>query len=110
MTRQSRRDSRHSPNLPENLLWTVELFVPVLERREPHRLLATQRKHTEHRETVIEQPVHFLLERLVEIDQHVPAQDHVEFRKRVIGYEIVQREHDVLRERRIEKRATVSRE
>ena len=53
--------------------------------------------------------MHFRLKSLVEVDQHVTAEDHVEFAERAIGHEVVLREDHVLRKRLVEERSTVLR-
>ena len=58
-------------------------------------------------EAVVEQLVHAILQRLVEIDHHVAAEDHVELVEGPIGGQVVLREDDVLRERAAEPGAIV---
>src|SRR5688572_2354868 len=107
---QSPRWRSRSSCLPVNLLRAVQLLVSLLVRREAKRLLRAEYEYAEHCEAVVEQPVYSSLQRLVEVYEHVPAQDHVEFRERPVGDEIVQGKYDVPRERLVEERPSVLRE
>src|SRR6266446_7482226 len=77
----------------------VDLFVTVCEPCEPDRLLVPEREHPERREALVEQAVHVILERLVEVDHHVATDDHVELVEAAIHREVVLCEDDVLGER-----------
>src|SRR5690349_19549812 len=60
-------------------------------------------------EAVVKQLLYAMLERPIEVDQHVPAEDDVEFTERLVGDQVVLREDDILGERRIEERPVVFR-
>src|SRR6266566_3042432 len=94
-------------HLPKDFLGRGDLLVVLLVRHEPQGLLAAEDQHPEHHETVIEQTVHFRLQRLVEIDKDVTAQYRVEFTERAIRHQIVLRKNDVLRQRLVEERSPV---
>ena len=86
-------------DLPVEPLARVELLVAVGVAREPERLLAAEREDAEHHEALVEQLVHAVLQRAVEVDQHVAADDHVELVERAVRDEVVLREDDVVDER-----------
>src|SRR5687768_8802457 len=67
-----------SADLSVDLLTRVHAFVARLVLRELQRLLAPQAEHPEPDEAVIKQRMHAVLQVLVEVDQHVSAEDHVE--------------------------------
>ena len=48
-------------------------------------------------EALVEEPVHAVLQRAVEVDHHVAAEDHVELVERAVRDEVVLREDDVAR-------------
>src|SRR5205807_501660 len=73
------------------------------------RFLAPEREHPEHCETVVEQREDSRLERFVEVDQHVAAENYVEFTERSVSHEIMLREHDILREIGSKQRSVVFR-
>src|SRR5687767_11873770 len=82
-------------HLPVDLLARAQLLVTMLEQREPERFLRAEAEQAEGGETVVEQAVHFPLQRLVEIDENVAAQDDVELGERSVGHEVVLRENHV---------------
>src|ERR1700680_430312 len=65
-------------NLPEDFFRGRHLLITLLVCHEPQRLLAAQHQHSEHREAVVEKAVYLRLQRLVEVDEHVAAEDDVE--------------------------------
>src|SRR3982074_1594963 len=67
----------------------VDLFVAVCEPREAEGLLVPKRQDPERGEALVEEPVHVILERLVEIDHHVSAHDGVEFVEAAVHREVV---------------------
>ena len=79
-------------------------------RAEADRLLRAEREHPERHEAVVEELVDPLLQRAVEVDHHVAAEDHVELVERAVRDEVVLCEDDVLDERALELRAVVLRE
>src|SRR5262249_36672391 len=99
-----------SSHLAIELLRRVELLVAILETGEPNRLLVAESQHTESLEAVVEQLVDARLQRPVEVDHHVAAENDVERGERAVLYEVVRRPHDVVRERAVEQSALVLRE
>ena len=79
-------------------------------RAESDRLLVAQPEHAERDQAFEEEPVHAVLQRAVEVDHHVPADDHVELVERAVRDEVVLGEDDVLDQRALELRAVVLRE
>ena len=69
-----------------------------------------EREDAEPREALVEELEHALLQRAVEVDHHVAADDHVELVEAAVGDEVVLREDDVLDEAPVEERAVVARE
>src|SRR5690606_5706137 len=70
---------------------------------------APQAQEPERREALAEQAQRALLQRSVEVDEDVPAQDDVELAERGVGREVVLREQDVLAQARMEQRRAVAR-
>src|SRR5712672_1960838 len=68
---------RASMHLAVQLLRRAELLVARLVLRELERFLAAERQDAEHHQRIIEQRVHPVLQRLVEVDEHVATEDHV---------------------------------
>src|SRR3954463_10818742 len=89
---------------PVQPLIGIELFVAIRHRREAHRLFLAQAEDAEHLQTVDEELLHALLQRVVEVDQDVAAEDDVEVIEGRIGDQVVLREDDVLAQRRTEDR------
>jgi len=58
------------------------------------RLLAAESRNPEHRHTLVELRVDVVLETLIEIDEDVPAEDHVELAERSVSDEVMLRKHD----------------
>ena len=67
-------------------------------------------EHAERHEALVEELVHPVLQRAVEVDHHVAADDHVELVEASVRDEVVLGEDDVLDERRSKTRAVVARE
>ena len=76
--------------------------------REAERLLAPEAEEAEAAEAVVEQPGDAVLERRVEVDEHVAAEDHVELVEAAVGGEVVLCEDDVRGEIGVEARRVVS--
>src|SRR5206468_12972298 len=76
------------------LLAGIELLVPALVRAEADRLLVAESEEAEGRQALVEQSMHAVLQRSVEVDHHVAADDHVELVERSIGDEVVLREDE----------------
>src|SRR6185437_9512438 len=64
-----------SRGLSIDALGGVDDGVRLGERREGDRFLPAECQHAEGVEALVEQPVHAILQRLVEVDHHVPADD-----------------------------------
>src|SRR5688500_8096509 len=96
-------------HLAVDLVLRRERLVASVELREPEGLLRAKRENTEHDEAVVEQLVHPRLQRPVEVDEHVAADDDVELGERPIGDQVVLREDDVPLQRRREERPVVLR-
>ena len=90
-----------SRDLPVEPLVRVELLVAVLVRREARSTpCCPSARMPNVLEAVVEQLVHAVLQRAVEVDQHVAAEDDVELVERAVGDEVVLREDDVARSAR----------
>src|SRR5881227_1462383 len=96
-------------HLSIHLLARMQLLVARLVLRESQRLLRPQREDAEHRQALIKQRVHAILQLAIEIDQDISTEDDVELRKRSVGHEVVLRKHDISRERWTEQGAIVLR-
>src|SRR6476660_520263 len=96
-----------SRGLSVDALRSIHDLVGIGIRRECDRFLPSQRERPERREALVEEALHAVLQRLVEVDHHVPAEDHVELVERTIRDEVVLCEDDVLGERPAEPRAVV---
>src|SRR5881394_3348199 len=96
-------------HLPVHLFPRMQLLVARLILREAERFLGAECEHTEHRQTLVEQRMHPILQLTIEINQNVAAEDDIEFRKRPVCHQIVLREHDVSRERWTKERTVVFR-
>src|SRR5450432_3961060 len=72
-----------------------QLLVVRLVGSEARRLLHPQPEEAEPDEALVEEPVHAVLQRAVEVDEHVPADYQVEIVERSVGGQIVLREDDV---------------
>src|ERR1700680_3400180 len=90
------------PHLPKNLFRRRYLFIAFLVRHESGSFLASEHEHSEHGEAVVEQAVDLRLQRFVEVDEDIPAENHVEFAEGAVRDQVVLREHHVLRQRLIE--------
>src|SRR3989442_11904655 len=99
-----------SADLSVELLVRVELLVAGLVRAEADRLLMAEPKDAERDQALEEKLVHAILQRAVEIDHHVAADDHVELVERAVRDEVVLGEDDVLDQRALELCAVVLRE
>src|SRR5712691_1246172 len=69
------RSIHTSCDLPVELFVWIELLEAVLERAEVDRLLVTEAEHAEVGEALVEQSMDAVLQRTVEIDHHVAADD-----------------------------------
>src|SRR5438270_7730478 len=96
-------------HLPIHLLASVQLLIARLVLREAQRLLGPKRENAEHRQALVEQRVHVILQLAIEIDQDIPTENDIELRERPVGHEIVLREHDISRKRWTEQRAVILR-
>src|SRR5215208_3415544 len=105
-----RSSSGISPHLAVDLVRHAERLEAVLVLGELERLLAPQPEDPERRQALVEQPVHPLLERAVEVDQDVAAEDDVALGERAVRHQVVLREDDVLEQRRPEEGAVVLRD
>src|SRR5213592_1915669 len=76
--------------------------------REAKGLLPSEGENTEASEARVKQPMNPFLERLVEIDHHVPAQYDVEVVEGAVRHQIVRGEHDVLAEQRTKQRVVAA--
>src|SRR5215471_19341362 len=85
----------------------MELLVASLVLGSSQRLFASESEDSEHRHALIEERVDAMLETLIEIDEDVSAEDHVELAERSVGDEVVLRKHDRSGQRRAEQRAVV---
>src|SRR5256885_8374364 len=90
------RSGRTSRDLPVELLSLVEGFVALLERTEVDRFLVSEREDPEVDEAPVEELVNVILQVLVEVDHHVPTDDHVEVVEGPVRDEVVLSEDDVL--------------
>src|SRR5215470_3158632 len=84
---------------PIHSLTASQFFVVALTRSQLERFLAPEAKNSEHAEAPIEQLVDPVLQSLVDIDQHVAAQNHIELVERAVADKIMLRKQDVLPER-----------
>src|SRR5947207_4419151 len=98
-----------SPDFAVDLFCGIESLVAGFVSRELQRLLAAQAEHAKPHEAVIKERVHAVLQILVEIDEHVATEDHVELAERPVRDEVVLRVHDVAHETLVEERAVVLR-
>jgi hypothetical protein len=73
----------------------VEGLVVSLVGAERHGLLLAQGQDPETGQAVVEETVDLVLQRLVEVDEHVAAHHHVELVERAVGHQVVLGEHDV---------------
>src|SRR5438477_13164082 len=94
-SRQERAEAS-SPHPPIQPLLRVQLLVVLRDRRVAHRFLLAEAEDAEHLEAVEKELHHVLLQRVVEVDEDVPAEDDVEMIERRVGDEVVLREDDVL--------------
>src|SRR6266511_5334467 len=80
---------------PINLLLRIDLFVVVGDGREADGFLLPQAEASAHLHRVEKELLHAVLQHIVEVDQHVPAQDDVEVIERGVRDEVVLREDRV---------------
>src|SRR5581483_6993815 len=85
----------------------VQLLETALVVGEANRLPVAEAKGAKAVEAFVEEAVDPVLQRAVEIDQHVAAQDHVKLVEAAVLGEVVLRPDDVLSERGVEERAVV---
>src|SRR6185503_7809888 len=69
---------------PIDAFLCVQLLVAALEVREAERLLAAQADDAVHRQALMEQLQHPVLQLAVEVDHHVAAQNQVELGERPV--------------------------
>ena len=94
---------------PVDLLPLHHCLVILLMRAEAERLFVAEAQHSPLRQAVVEEVVHPRLERGVEVDHHIAAQDRVELVERRIGDEVVLGEDEVALQRASDDRMIVSR-
>src|SRR5215831_17974850 len=92
---------------PVHSLAAGQLFIVGLAGTERERLLASEAKDSKHAEASVEQLVNPVLQRLVEVDQYVSAQDHIELVEGTVARKIVLGKQDVLPQRRPQYRALI---
>src|ERR1019366_4340714 len=85
-----------SPYPPIQPLLDIDLLVVVGYVRVADRLLLAEAEDSEHLEAVEKGLLHAVLQLIVEVDEDVAAEDHVEVIERCIGDEVVLREDHVL--------------
>src|ERR1700722_6535206 len=79
----------------------AHLPVSVRNRRETQRLFAPQGQVAEVFQAVVKKLEDFRLQLPLKIDQHIPAQDQLEFIERKIRDQVMRREDHLPRQRRI---------
>src|SRR5437763_14583746 len=77
----------------------VDLLVAAGVPREVDRLFVAEGEDPECVETFVEQRMYVILQRLVEVDHHIAADDHVELVEGPVHREVVLREDHVLSQR-----------
>src|SRR6202011_3759493 len=78
-----------SPYPPKEPFLGIHYFVVVRDARVPGRLFLAEAEDAEVFEAVEEEFLYAVLQRAVEVDQHVAAEDHVEVIEAGIGDEVV---------------------
>src|SRR5439155_27010777 len=102
LTTPRRRPARNSFLLAVEALDDIELLVPVSVRTRAKRFLVAEGEDAEAREALVEEIAHALLQAALEVDHHVPANDHVVLVEGAVGREVVLREDDVPHQRSVE--------
>src|SRR5215510_12584182 len=92
---------------PVHSLAARQLLVVALARTELEGFLAPKAKDSEHAEASVKQLVNPILQCLVEVDQHVPAQNHIELVERAVARQVVLRKQYVFSQGRPQNRALV---
>jgi hypothetical protein len=72
-----------------------------------HRLLHSERQKPERTQAAMQKLMNAILERAVEIDQHVTAENDLEFIEGAIGHQVVWGKHDVLTQCRLKEYTVV---
>src|SRR5512143_816379 len=96
-------------NLAEQFLLAIDFLVAVLMGGESKRLALPQPEYAEQSQAPVKQAVHYPLQGRVEIDQHVPAENHVELVEGTVGSQVVLRENDAALQGRMEQDLCVRR-
>src|SRR5437870_5595024 len=95
-TRRRRRGHTPLSDLAVQPRHTIEVIIAGFVWRELDGLLGSQADDAEHGQTFIQQRVDPRLERSVEVDHHVTAQDDVELVERTVRHQVVLCPRDVL--------------
>ncbi len=90
------------------LFAALQLFVVLLVGRALKRFLVSQPQNAKYAHALIQKSVNPRLEQFIEIDQHVAAQDDIEFIEPTICRQVMLGENDVIFERRAKNRVVVS--
>src|SRR5690349_21450418 len=100
----------HSLGPPVQPRLRVDLLVAALVGREPNRLLIAEAESAKAVEALVEEAVHAILQRAVEVNEYVAAENYVEFVEASVLREVVVRPYHVLLEPCVEQGAAVGRD